>query len=75
MSKMKSTLAATLLTLVLAVPAFSGNIDTPSGSTPPPPPPPVAEISASVPNSSVPGDASGLGTTIVDVLLAVLRMF
>ncbi|MBA3355898.1 MAG: hypothetical protein H0U18_08160 [Pyrinomonadaceae bacterium] len=37
MSKMKSTLAATFLTLILIVPALAGQIGTPG--IPPPPPP------------------------------------
>ena len=41
MSKTKSTLAATFLTLVLAVPSWAGIMDSPGGSLPPPPPPSV----------------------------------
>ena len=44
MSKMKSTLAATLLTLVLAVPALAGNIGSPGGTPPPPAPPPTSRM-------------------------------
>ncbi len=43
MSKMKSTLAATFLTLVLAVPALAGDIGGPAGTPPPPSPPPASE--------------------------------
>ena len=68
MSKMKSTLAATFLTLVLTVPAFPGNIET-SGGTPPPPPPPTVES-----GNNPPPDPSGLNSTLVDILLAVLRL-
>lgn len=39
MSKMKSTLAATFLTLILIVPALAGQIGTPGLTIPPPPPP------------------------------------
>ena len=42
MSKIKTTLAATFLTVVLTVPALAGNIGSP-GATPPPPQPPAVE--------------------------------
>jgi len=60
MSKMKSTLAATFLTLVLAVPALAGNIGTPGATPPPPPPPPECET------------ISPIG--LIDILLAVLSL-
>jgi hypothetical protein len=75
MSKLKSTLAATFLTLVLAVPALAGNIGTP-GSTPPPPPPDPCETIDST-GSSAPGDEGSLeliSSELVDVLIAVLSL-
>jgi hypothetical protein len=75
MSKLKSTLTATFLTLVLAVPALAGNIGTP-GYTPPPPPPPATEITSS-PTSSACGEMGtpGLSSTVlVDILMAVLSL-
>jgi len=41
MSKLKSTLAATILTLVLTVPAIAEDIGGTEIPDPPPPPPPV----------------------------------
>jgi hypothetical protein len=74
MSKMKSTLAVTLLTLVFALPGLGGNAGTPGG-TPPPPPPPV-EGSEGSPTSQGPGNMDPIGAisplTLVDILLAVL---
>ncbi len=52
MSKMKSTLAATFLSLILTVPALAGVIGTP-GATPPPPPPPTAPGNISSPGFAV----------------------
>lgn len=76
MSKLKSTLAATLLTLVLAFPALGGVIGSPGGTPPPPPPPPIAETTCS-PGSLVPGETntSGLVTTsLIDILMAALSL-
>jgi hypothetical protein len=63
MSNMKSKLAATLLTLILTVPALAGNIGTPGCTPPPPPPPPacVSDVSASLPG-------------LVNILIAVLSL-
>lgn len=75
MSTMKSTLAATFLTLVLTVPAFPGSIETPGGIQPPPPPPRTVESGDNpTPYSPAPGDPE-LSSMLVDILLAVLRMF
>lgn len=52
MSKMKSTLAATFLTLVLTIPALAGVIGSPGG-TPPPPPPPDTSGNISTPDFAV----------------------
>jgi hypothetical protein len=76
MSKLKSTLAATLLTLVLAFPSLGGVIGSPGGTPPPPPPPPIAETICS-PGLLGPGetDTSGLVTTsLIDILMAVLSL-
>ena len=72
MSKMKSTLAATFLTLVLTVPALAGQIGTP-GATPPPPPPPATETCSA--GSLVPGETDTPGlVSLVDILMAVLSL-
>jgi len=62
MSKMKSTVAAAFLTLVLAVPALAGNIGSPGYV--PPPPPPNGNIGS--PGSPVP--------ELVEILIAVLSL-
>jgi hypothetical protein len=75
MTKMKSTLTATFLTLVLAVPALAGNIGTPGG-TPPPPPPPACEETTS-PSSPTFGGMDTLGLSspgLIDILMAVLSL-
>jgi hypothetical protein len=75
MTKMKSTLTATFLTLVLAVPALAGNIGTPGG-TPPPPPPPACEETNS-PSSPASGEMGTLrlsSPTLIDILIAVLSL-
>ena len=67
MSKMKSNLAATLLTLVFAVPGLAGNIGSP-GSSPPPPPPPTTSV-------ATPGDMDSQllnSPELVDILLSML---
>ncbi len=84
MSKMKSTLAATLLTLVFAFPSMGGNIGSPGG-TPPPPPPPTTTIEGGtngLPGSPVPAGGVPVGQnpagvsapTLVDILMAVLSL-
>jgi hypothetical protein len=78
MSKMKSTLGASFLTLVLTVPALAGNIGSPGGTPPPPPPPPPA-LSTTCGNSGSPGSSAQanpgspeLQSALVDLLLTVL---
>ena len=66
MSKMKSTLAATLLALVFAFPALAGSIGSPGGSPPPPPPPPTVEEGGSIGSPGSP--------VLVDILLALLGL-
>lgn len=61
MKKLKSTLAATLLSLALTITASAGNISSP-GVTDPPPPPPNEEGNISSPGSP----------EIVQILLALL---
>jgi hypothetical protein len=76
MTKMKSTLTATFLTLVLAVPALAGNIGTPGGTPPPPPPPPACEETSS-PSSPAFGGMDTLGLSspeLIDILIAVLSL-
>ena len=67
MSKIKSNLAATLLTLVLTVPALAGNIGSP-GCTEPPPPPPSSTTSGNIGSPGSPAHA------LVDLLIAVLSL-
>ncbi|MCM3902095.1 MAG: hypothetical protein ND866_10345 [Pyrinomonadaceae bacterium] len=76
MSRMKSTLAATLLTLVLAVPALAGNIGSPGGTPPPPAPPPSTCGNIGSPGSAALGNlvSPGLNPTLVEILLAVLSL-
>ncbi|MCM3873889.1 MAG: hypothetical protein ND895_24635 [Pyrinomonadaceae bacterium] len=79
MSKMKSTLAATVLTLVLAVPTFAGVIQTPGG-TPPPPPPPTTEEEGGTPGTPSSQSAQALNSDLssemlIDILIAVLSLF
>jgi hypothetical protein len=74
MSKMKSTLAATFLTLVLTVPALAGQIGSP-GATPPPPP--ASDSCETIDSTGSTGDmeSSGLiSPEFVDILLAVLSL-
>ncbi|CAN5789185.1 hypothetical protein BH18ACI4_BH18ACI4_15100 [soil metagenome] len=71
MSKMKSTLAATVLTVVLAVPALASDIDTPGG-TPPPPPPTTTSGNIGSPGVSAPGNIGSPG--LFDILIAVLSL-
>lgn len=79
MSKMKSTLAATVLTLVLTAPALAGNIGTPGATPPPPPPPPAAESgNIGTPGSPTLGNMSSAASsspTLVDILIAVFSLF
>jgi hypothetical protein len=78
MSKMKSTLAATLLTLVFAVPALGGNIGSPGGTPTPPPPPPLTESG----NIGSPGSPDPVGANsaplssklLVDILTGLLYL-
>ena len=75
MSKMKSTLAATFLTVILAVPALGGVIGSPGGS-PPPPPPPVADATTSA-GPAISGEMGTPGLvsrSLVDILMAVLSL-
>lgn len=52
MNKLKSTLAATLLSLALTITASAGNISSP-GVTDPPPPPPATSGNISSPGCAV----------------------
>lgn len=73
MTKMKSTLTATFLTLVLAVPALAGNIGTPGYVPPPPPPPDPCETSS----SPAPGGTGSLelsSSELIEILIAVLSL-
>jgi hypothetical protein len=75
MSKIKSILAATFLTLVFAVPALAGNIGSP-GYTPPPPPPDSCETIDST-SSTAPGEIGAPELeypVLVDILMAVLSL-
>jgi hypothetical protein len=77
MSTMKSTLAATLLTVVFAVPALGGNIGSPGGTpTPPPPPPPLTESgNIGSPGLPAPVDANSVplsSQVLVDILTGLL---
>jgi hypothetical protein len=82
MSKMKSTLAAMSLTLVLAVPALAGNIGTPGG-TPPPPPPPTVNGNIGTPGAIPPpppeptseGPCTPGSELLIDILIAVFSLF
>ena len=75
MSRMKSKLAATLLTLAFAMPVSAGNIGSPGGSTPPPPPPlpegTVVNASAQTPEAL---GSLGLESSLIDILLAVISL-
>lgn len=75
MSKMKPTMAATLLTLVLAIPVLAGNIGSPGGTPPPPPPPPTIEnmCPATPPTQGASGSAE-MRSRLVDIVIAVLSM-
>lgn len=63
MSKMKSTLATTFLTLVLTVPALAGNIGSPGVNEPPPPPP------AALGNIGSPGFAVHIYLTLLSLVI------
>ena len=76
MSKMKSTLAATLLTLVFAFPTVGGNIGSPGGS--PPPPPPTSD-GGELGSQAQPQPLDVSGNTlsspmVVDLLIALLSL-
>lgn len=79
MSRIKSTLGATFLTLILAVPALAGNIGTPGG-TPPPPPPPTTSgnigTPGGIPPPPPPPTTSGIISTpgLIDILIAMLSL-
>ena len=62
MKKLKSTLAATLLSLALTITASAGNISSPGVTDPPPPPSPTADGNISSPGSPV----------LIEILWAVL---
>jgi hypothetical protein len=66
MSKIKSNLAATVLTLLLTVPALAGNIGSPGCTEPPPPPPSTTSGNIGSPGSPAPA--------LVDFLIAVLSL-
>ena len=66
MSKIKSTVAATFLTVVLAVPALAGNIGSPGYVPPPPPPSEPTCGNIGSPGSPVP--------ELIDFLIAVLSL-
>jgi hypothetical protein len=71
--KVKSTLAATLLTLVFAVPSLGGNIGSPGGT--PPPPTTVGNIGS--PGSSMSTDISSAeldSSELVNILIAMLSL-
>lgn len=72
MSKMKSTLAATFLSLVLAVPALGGVIGSPGYVPPPPPPAEEATCDSSSPDSSEP--VGLISPELIDVLIALLYL-
>ncbi|HET6645693.1 MAG TPA: hypothetical protein VFP47_16640 [Pyrinomonadaceae bacterium] len=69
MSKIKATLAATLLTVVLTVPALAGNIGSP-GATPPPPPPPAIEETTGLPGGLDSGNLCS--PELINLLFTVL---
>ena len=69
MSKIKTTLAATFLTVVLTVPALAGNIGSP-GAVPPPPPQPAPEETIGLP---VGPDSGNLCTPeLINLLITAL---
>jgi hypothetical protein len=80
MSKMKSPLAAILLTLVFAFPTVGGNIGSPGGSGPPPPPPTSdGELGSTGQPQPIDlaGNAGPQGLSsplIVDILMALLSV-
>lgn len=67
--KIKTTLAATFLTVVLTVPALAGNIGSP-GATPPPPPPPAVEEPIGLPGGPDSGDLCS--PELINLLITVL---
>jgi hypothetical protein len=76
MSKTKSTLAATLLTLVLAVPSLAGVIGSPAST--PPPPPPTVEGSGITGSSGLQAPQSSpelSSQMLIDILIAALSLF
>lgn len=74
--KVKSTLAATLLTLVLAVPSWGGNIGSPGGSPTPPSPPPTTVGNIGSPGAPMPEDicSAEVNSTLVNILIAMLSL-
>lgn len=69
MSKIKTTLAATFLTVVLTVPALAGNIGSP-GATPPPPPQPAPEETIGLPGG--PDSGNLCSPELINLLFTVL---
>lgn len=69
MSKLKTTLAATFLTVVLTVPALAGNIGSPGGTVPPPPPP-APEETTGLPDG--PDSGNLCSPDLINLLFTVL---
>jgi hypothetical protein len=69
MSTIKTTLAATFLTVVLTIPALAGNIGSP-GATPPPPPPPAIEETTGLPGELDSGNLCS--PELINLLFTVL---
>jgi hypothetical protein len=69
MSKIKTTLATTFLTVVLTVPALAGNIGSP-GAIPPPPPQPAPEETIGLPDGADSGNLCS--PEFINLLMTVL---
>lgn len=77
MSKMKSALAATFLTLALVAPGLAGNIGSPGYTPPPPPPPETTTGNIGSPGFPEPGDVVSSELTspeIINILIALMSL-
>ena len=78
MKKPNLLCAATFLSLVLSIPVFGGDVQTPTIVSPPPPP---GAASIGLPDATAPGDmgSQNAGDTssdpLIDLLLSMLSFF
>lgn len=74
MNKLKSTLAATLLSFALTITAAAGDISSPGVTQPPPPPPATMSTDIGIADTT---DSEDVGSSELpfEILLALLSIF